>query len=68
MSDEKLFEMILSIHEICERFDIDSAPVVRCMECKYYDENHWCEKMFTYPDDYRPFGMFYCAMGERKDV
>lgn len=41
---------------------IDAVPVVRCMDCIYRDEEHYCPQIDNYAED-----CFYCADGERKE-
>lgn len=52
--------------------DIDNAPtidaveVVRCKECKHWnEEDHWCNIRDSYGWDYTPDD--YCSYGERKE-
>lgn len=47
---------------------IDAVPVIRCKECKYYQQGKkaddwlWCMMNHHYTDDEK-----YCAWAERKD-
>ena len=51
---------------LLDNFDIrlKVAPVVRCKECKYYGDEHFCPLLsladYTDPDD-------FCSYGERKE-
>lgn len=44
---------------------VDAVPVVRCGECKEWDEeNHWCNIRDSYGWDYKPND--YCSYGVRR--
>lgn len=44
---------------------VDAVPVVRCKDCKEYDEEqHWCGIRDSYGWDYKPND--YCSYGVRK--
>lgn len=67
---------ITKINIALERSTVDAIPVVRCRDCKHYQERHAgktpyyvCENADRYTDtDFfePPSGDWYCADGERK--
>ena len=64
-----VIHMVVPISEIDKLPTVDAVPVVRCRDCKYWENgkdyepycNHWGNMMTdTNPDD-------FCSYGERKD-
>jgi hypothetical protein len=51
---------LLSIKDVVKTMPtIDAVEVVRCKDCKYWDDEDRCKLAWTMPDE-------YCSRGERK--
>ena len=46
---------------------IEAEPVVRCKECKWYDNLHLCRQLSRF-GSIEPLADFYCAFGERREI
>lgn len=63
------YSMCVDVHDIEDAPTIDAVPVVRCKDCKYWENgkgyepycNHWGNMMSETEPDY------FCSYGERKD-
>ena len=64
---ENIDDIAEQIIRQCKRIvkDAPSIDIVRCRECKYWDEeNHWCNIRDSYGWDYKPTD--FCSYGERE--
>lgn len=66
--DESLWELSVVETFLGRASSADVVEVVRCKDCKYWDDNQWCragESGEDCPDYCEPDD--YCSYGERKE-